>query len=168
MAEQNKTSNGSQSGTVKNFDQAMLEFQKLAVTAAKDGLNPHFKSTYATLEDVMDAAREANQFGLYFMQPLQLAQIGDTVVQVVQTEIYHAPTGEKRVSQCPVRSKDLTNPQAMGSGITYAKRYALQAAFGLPSEDDDANEASNPSKGPQGTKVQNIHEEKKTERKAAF
>jgi len=30
----------------------------------------------------------------------------------------------------------------MGSGITYAKRYGLQAAFGLPSEDDDGNAAS--------------------------
>lgn len=167
MAEQKKTSNGSQSGTVKNFDQAMLEFQKLAVAAAKDGENPHFKSTYATLEDVMDAAREANQFGLYFMQPLQLAQIGDTVVQVVQTEIYHAPTGEKRVSQCPVRSKDLTNPQAMGSGITYAKRYALQAAFGLPSEDDDGNEATKPN-APQNTMVQKLNEEKKAAKGGKF
>ena len=33
----------------------------------------------------------------------------------------------------------------MGSGITYAKRYGLQSMFGLPSEDDDGNEASRPS-----------------------
>ncbi len=152
----------------KNFNEAMLEFQKLAVSATKDGKNPHFKSNYSTLEEVMAAARQANQFGLYFMQPLQMIQIGEQVIQVVQTEITHAATNEPRISQCPVRSQDPTNPQKMGSGITYAKRYALQAAFGLPSEDDDANEASRPSNGPQGTKVQNIHEEKKTERKAAF
>ena len=30
----------------------------------------------------------------------------------------------------------------MGSGITYAKRYSLQAAMGLPSEDDDGNAAA--------------------------
>jgi hypothetical protein len=34
----------------------------------------------------------------------------------------------------------------MGSGITYAKRYGLQSALGLPSEDDDANDASKPSR----------------------
>jgi hypothetical protein len=39
----------------------------------------------------------------------------------------------------------------MGSGITYAKRYGLQAAFGLPSEDDDGNAASVSS--PKVTKV---------------
>jgi hypothetical protein len=29
--------------------------------------------------------------------------------------------------------------QALGSAITYAKRYSLQAIYGLPSEDDDGN-----------------------------
>ena len=33
----------------------------------------------------------------------------------------------------------------MGSGITYAKRFGLQSMLGLPSEDDDGNEASKPS-----------------------
>lgn len=126
----------------KNFDEAMLAFQKLAVSATKDGKNPHFKSKYSTLEEVMAAARQGNQFGLFFMQPLQMIQIGEQIVQVVETTITHAPTGEKRMGQCPVRSQDPTNPQKMGSGITYAKRYALQAAYGLPSEDDDGNAAS--------------------------
>ena len=35
-----------------------------------------------------------------------------------------------------------SDPQAMGSAITYAKRYALQAIYGLATEDDDANSAS--------------------------
>jgi hypothetical protein len=125
----------------KNFDEAMLAYQKLAVTATRDSKNPYFKNTYASLEEVMEAAREANQFGLFFAQPLQLIQLGDQIVQIVQTEITHAPTGEKRTSQCPVRVADTKNPQAMGSGITYAKRYSLQAAFALAT-DDDANEAA--------------------------
>ena len=29
--------------------------------------------------------------------------------------------------------------QALGSAITYAKRYSLQAIYGIPSEDDDGN-----------------------------
>ena len=44
-----------------------------------------------------------------------------------------------------IKVKDPTNPQAMGSGITYAKRYGLQAAFGIPSEEDDGNAASKPA-----------------------
>ena len=136
----------------KNFDEAMLAFQKLSIAAVKDSKNPYFKNSYASLEEVMDAARQANQFGLYFAQPLQMIALLDQVIQVVQTEITHAPTGEKRTSQCPVRVADPKNPQAMGSGITYAKRYSLQAAFGLAT-DDDANEASKAPKG----KVQHIN-----------
>lgn len=132
--------------TPASFDEAMLAYQMLAVAAGKDGKNPHFKNTYATLEAVIDAARQANQFGLYFMQPLDLITVGDTVVQVVKTVVTHAPTGEKRESLCPVRSTDNSNPQKMGSGITYAKRYSLQAAFGLPSEDDDGNKAAEETK----------------------
>ena len=128
----------------KTFDEAMLAYQMEAVTAKKNSKNPHFKNTYASLEAVIDAANEANKYGLYFMQPLDLVQMGETVVQVVKTIIIHAPSGEKRESLCPVRSKDNNDPQKMGSGITYAKRYALQSAFGLPSEDDDGNEASKP------------------------
>lgn len=129
-----------------NFDEAMLAFQKLSVGAVKSGKNPHFRSTYATLEAVIDAATQANQFGLYFTQPLDLIVLDGQIVQVVKTIITHAPTGEKRESLCPVRSKDNNDPQKMGSGITYAKRYALQSAFGLPSEDDDGNKAAEPVK----------------------
>ena len=126
----------------ENFDSAMLQYQQLAITASKDSQNPHFKNNYASLEAVIDAANQANQFGLYFMQPLDLIEIGDQIVQVVKTIITHAPTGEQRVSLCPVRTKDPSDPQKMGSGITYAKRYALQSALGLPSEDDDGEAAA--------------------------
>lgn len=129
----------------KSFDEAMLAFQMLSVGAVKKGKNPHFRSTYATLESVIEAASQANQFGLYFTQPLDLIQLGDQIVQVVKTIVVHAPTGEQRTSLCPVRSKDNQDPQKMGSGITYAKRYGLQSAFGLPSEDDDGNSASAPA-----------------------
>tara|TARA_R110002153_G_scaffold30298_4_gene92854 strand:+ start:240 stop:734 length:495 start_codon:yes stop_codon:yes gene_type:complete len=128
------------------FDKAMLAFQMLSVSAKKSGNNPHFRSTYATLEAVMEAATQANQFGLYFNQPLDLIVLEGNIIQVVNTTIVHAPTGEKRISPCPVRSKDNNDPQKMGSGITYAKRYGLQSAFGLPSEDDDGNAASTPTK----------------------
>ena len=131
-----------QAAAPANFDEAMLAFQKLQVSAVKSGKNPHFKSNYATLEEVIKAASQANEFGLYFTQPLDMIVLEGQIIQVVQTTIVHAPTGEKRVSPCPVRSKDPSDAQKMGSGITYAKRYGLQAAFALPSADDDGNEAS--------------------------
>jgi hypothetical protein len=41
----------------------------------------------------------------------------------------------------------------MGSGITYAKRYGLQSLFGLPSEDDDGNKATEEKKTNKKPKV---------------
>ena len=41
----------------------------------------------------------------------------------------------------PIRPKD-DSPQAMGSAITYARRYALSAIVGLAQVDDDGNAAS--------------------------
>lgn len=145
MAEKTQTTS---STPTKNFDEAMLAFQKLQVSAVKSGKNPHFKSNYATLEEVMKAASQANEFGLYYTQPLDMIVLEGQIIQVVQTTIVHTPTGEKRVSPCPVRSKDPSDPQKMGSGITYAKRYGLQSAFALPSEDDDGNDASKGSTKP--------------------
>ena len=148
---------------IEDFNGAMLAFQKLAVSATKEGKNPHFKSTYSTLEEVMAAARQANQFGLYFMQPLDLVTVGDQVVQIVRTEIVHAPTGETRTSMCPIRSKDNQDPQKMGSCITYAKRYSLQAAFGLPSEDDDGEAGAGRIRDTGDSKLAKLQEKKKKE-----
>ena len=148
---------------IESFDDAMLAFQKLAVSATKEGKNPHFKSTYSTLEEVMAAARQANQFGLYFMQPLDLITVGEQVVQIVRTEIVFAKNGDKRVSICPIRSKDNQDPQKMGSGITYAKRYSLQAAFGLPSEDDDGEAGAGRVRDTGDSKLAKLQEKKKKE-----
>lgn len=130
----------------QNLAQALLEFQKLAVKASKDSKNPHFKSNYASLEAVIDAANQATQFGICFTQEIDFEFNGDTGMTFVRTVLIHAPSGEQRVSRTPIRSKDPADPQKMGSGITYAKRYGLQSALGLPSEDDDANDASKPSR----------------------
>ena len=137
----------------KNMAEALLEFQKLAVSASKDSKNPHFKSSYASLEAVISAANEATQFGICFTQEIDFEFNGDTGMTFVRTVLIHAPSGEQRTSRTPIRSKDPADPQKMGSGITYAKRYGLQSALGLPSEDDDGNDASKAPKG----KVQHIN-----------
>ena len=133
-----------QTSIPKTMDEAMLEYQKLSVIASQDKKNPHFGNKYASLEAAIDAARYANQFGIYFEQPLDMIVLEGTIVQIVRTQIRHQPSGEMRESICPIRTKDPSDPQKMGSGITYAKRYSWLAAFGLPT-DDDANDAS---KGP--------------------
>ena len=117
---------------------AFISWHAAEVKASKDGKNPHFRSTYSTLEEVIAACRKAGQHGLTFTQ---LIDMDDNGRMFVKTIVMHV-NGDNLVSRTPIVAQDLTNPQKMGSGITYAKRYGLQSMLGLPSEDDDGNNAS--------------------------
>ena len=135
---------------VYNLASAMLAFQKLAVTAKKDGKNPHFRSNYSKLESVIEAVNQGNQFGLFFTQEIDYVYVShsDTKSEpIVVTTVRHEHDENTYVSKLPVILSDanMENPQKVGSAITYAKRYTLQAVYGLPSEDDDGNEASKPT-----------------------
>ena len=143
------TKNGTKS-KVYNLRSAMLEFQKLAVTAKKDGKNPHFRSNYSTLESVITAVNQGNQFGLFFTQEIDYVYVSHRETKsevVVVTTIRHVNDESTYVSKLPIILSDANyeNPQKIGSAITYAKRYTLQSVYGLPSEDDDGNEASKPT-----------------------
>ena len=135
---------------VYNLASAMLAFQKLAVTAKKDGKNPHFRSNYSKLESVIEAVNQGNRFGLFFTQEIDYVYVShrDTKSEpIVVTTVRHVNDDKTYVSKLPIiLSKDnMQNPQKVGSAVTYAKRYTLQAVYGLPSEDDDGNEASKPT-----------------------
>jgi hypothetical protein len=141
--------------TVKkhNIKTALLAFQKLAVTAKKDGKNPHFRSNYSTLESVIEAVKQGNQFGLFFTQEMTYDYIsnpdGDNIkpVPVVSTKVMHEHDDTVIESKLPIMlaQANMENPQKIGSAITYYKRYTLQSVYGLPSEDDDGNVASQPT-----------------------
>ena len=138
-----------------NLKTAMLEFQKLSISASKDGKNPHFKSNYATLEAVIEAVNQGNQFGLFFTQEIKFRDLYDsneelnqsTLYPIVRTTVHHVNDNNIFVSECPIllQPASLQNPQKLGAAITYLKRYTLQSVYGLPSEDDDGNLASKPS-----------------------
>ena len=130
---------------VHNLASAMLEFQKLSVTAKKDGKNPHFRSNYSKLESVIEAVNQGNQFGLFFTQEIEVKNYQRDIVVV--TTVRHTADDNTYVSKLPILLDEasMKNPQKIGSAITYAKRYTLQAVYGLPSEDDDGNEASKPT-----------------------
>ena len=124
--------------TTKNLATALIKFHDSGAAAKKGAANPFFKSKYASLEEVIETVRaEAGKVGLTFTQLVDF----DEHYIFVTTILMHE-SGESVTGRTPVLTKDNTDPQKMGSGITYAKRYGLQAAFGLPSEDDDGNAAS--------------------------
>ena len=128
---------------IPDIEHALVAWHKTLPSASKGGTNPHFRSNYSTLEEVIAVVETATEFGLTFTQLTDFAVIEGGVVEFVKTVILHE-SGDRLGGRTLIKAKDKSNPQQMGSGITYAKRYGLQAAFGIPSEDDDANSASTP------------------------
>ena len=107
--------------------------------ATKSAANPFFKSKYANLEEVIRVVKtafEAN--GLSFVQ----FPISGEGTAGVETIILHE-SGEFISNEFLLKCSK-ADPQGMGSAITYARRYGLQSACGIPSEDDDGNAASAP------------------------
>lgn len=104
----------------------------------RDAKNPHFKNSYATLEAVTDTIRpHMQEAGLVWLQSPGV--IRDGAIEVT-TLIAHAESGEKHqfTMEMPMAKRD---PQGAGSALTYAMRYSLMAALGLPPTDDDAETA---------------------------
>lgn len=121
-----------------NLDKALFKLQGILRGVKKDSKNPHFKNSYASLEQVTDTIRpHMQELGLYFRQ--YPGRIVDSSIQV-STEIVHAESGEvfSFCMEMPLAKRD---PQGAGSAMTYAMRYSLMAALGLPPTDDDAETA---------------------------
>jgi hypothetical protein len=106
--------------------------------AAKDKLNPHFKSKYADIGSVIDAIKPV--LARHNMAFYQRPQPSDNGV-LVQTLLRHANGGEVDLGTLyvPANKQDA---QGFGSALTYARRYALMTAFGVPAEDDDGTAAA--------------------------
>jgi hypothetical protein len=123
---------------MKALSQALVKAQAAMNHAAKDAKNPHFKSAYSSLASVIDAVRPAlSSNGLAFVQKLHSADGG----VAVETVLIHE-SGEEMsfgVLFIPATKQDA---QGFGSAISYGKRYGLQAALGIASEDDDGQAAS--------------------------
>jgi hypothetical protein len=128
------------SDSIENLALSLHKAQSEMAGATKGAKNPFFKSTYANLEEVIKVVKEAfSTNGLSFVQfPIS----GDGTAGV-ETIILHE-SGEFISNEFLLKCAK-TDPQGMGSAITYARRYGLQSACGIPSEDDDGNEASKPA-----------------------
>jgi hypothetical protein len=122
--------------------------------AKKNAANPHFKSKYADIGAVIDAIRPIADHGLWFRQVSHDSENG-----VCVETFYIHDSGELSAGRVfvPASKRDA---QGFGSAQTYARRYGLQLAFGLSTEDDDGNAAS---KAPPKQEPALITDEQRTE-----
>lgn len=129
------------SDSISELAKAFAKTQQELKQPLKDAENPFFKSAYVPLENVAESITEAaTKNGLSFSQEPSF----DDGMVTVTTLVMHS-SGEW-IEYAPLKMKPVKNdPQAFGSAITYAKRYALSAIFGITSDkDDDGNEAIQP------------------------
>lgn len=104
--------------------------------------------SYADLADVLGAVRPV--LAAHHLAVLQAPCVVDGVLGV-RTTLLHA-SGESVSEVLPIGQVD--DPQALGSAITYARRYALIALLGLATEDDDDAQAAMPAQAARGGGVQ--------------
>ena len=106
--------------------------------AKKNANNPHFKSKYADLGSVINALEPIKDHGLWFIQISKERDNG----ACFETVIIHGPSNSQMSMGETFVPADRANAQGFGSAQTYARRYGLLSAFGLATEDDDGNAAS--------------------------
>lgn len=131
-----------QSETIGKLAAALVKAQREMPGAQLDSKNPFFSSTYASLTSVWLACRKAlTDNDLCIIQTT--AEADDPQVIVVTT-LAHS-SGEWISGHLAMTAKKASDPQAIGSAITYARRYALAAMVGISPADDDGNAASEPT-----------------------
>lgn len=120
------------------FDEILPALHKARsqfVKVKKDRQNTHLKNKYATLDSVLDAITPAlTDNDLMIMQDMRESD-GAARIKVETTVMHVSGQWVKYYAELPIVKND---PQGVGSAFTYARRYALAAAFGLSQADDDA------------------------------
>lgn len=132
------------SETIGKISEALAKAQGVLKNPAKDAVNPHFRSNYATLDTGLNIVREAlSRHSIAFIQATRV----DGDMLYLDTRLSHV-SGEWIEGEYPV-SKTSDKPQIIGSAMTYAKRYALFSFVGIAGEDDDdGNEANKTANSP--------------------
>lgn len=137
------------SNTIGELAKALAVFHLKVDTVKKDAKNPFFKSSYASLSNIIEAINDPLiEAGLSYSQ----FPDGDNGLTTI---LMHGDSGEfieATYSMRPVKD----DPQGRGSVITYQRRYALAAILGLNiDEDDDGNTATFGGKTPQDAEDNN-------------
>ena len=120
-----------------NIYKKLLAFQKLGISVKKDGKNPHFKSNYATLNEVLDKVKKPlNDLGI-----LVVFNPGENGLETILHD-----TETNTFIRSFMMYTNCDTPQKVLSCNTYYRRGSLVSLLGLEDEDDDGNTASEPVK----------------------
>ena len=119
-----------------NIHKKLLQFQKMNISVMKDGNNPHFKSKYATLNEVLDKVKKP-------LNDLGVVIIFEPNIEGLQTILHCVDSGTEVKGF--MKYVDCGNAQKLLACNTYYRRGTLVSLLGLEDEDDDGNKASVPT-----------------------
>ena len=135
------------------LSEALAIFQSQVKAADKNGKAKFPQPrTYSLLEDVLKALQPATELGISHTQTFDYLPLEDgKTLTVLITTLYFK--NEKLESKLPLRELSGNNVyHDLGIAITYSRRYALAAAYGIGSEhDDDAVALTQPPAKEKGT-----------------
>jgi hypothetical protein len=125
---------------INELAKALAQVQAQITPAQFDSVNPYYKSKYASLGSVIEAAKILAEYGLSYSQ----MPINDGWFAGVENILMHESgqwISEKFMMPLDTDSK---NPiQEAGKAITYARRYGLSSMLGIYSDEDtDGNSRS--------------------------
>jgi hypothetical protein len=112
---------------------ALVAAYKTIGGVVKGAANPFFKSKYADLTSIIELVKAPLEAqGIIVLQPIKVGEDGKAFLE---TRLLHS-SGEFISSFMPldVSGKE----QALGSRISYFRRYQLQSLLSIPAIDDDA------------------------------
>ncbi len=120
---------------------AIWKLQGEIETVRKNGENPHFRSKYATLDEIWESIRKSvNKAGLIVFCTIE----ADGGERTLTTHIAEVKSGEEIACSFPLAVNGSASPQALGSALTYARRYTLSTLLQIVTGDgaDDDGEAA--------------------------
>jgi hypothetical protein len=125
------------SPSIQNLTQGLAKFHAMVGRISKDAKNPFFKSNYASLPHIITEVSEPlEKAGLILSQ----FPNGDGLT----TMLIHADSGEFISATYTLQVVRQNDPQAQGSAISYARRYAITSVLNLAISDDDGEAAMRP------------------------
>jgi hypothetical protein len=146
------------SESIDALAKALAAAQAEIENATKGSINPHFRSKYADLAEVLNTTRPIlSKHGLSIVQ---MPGFEDGKVSVETVLMHESGQWLSNTLLGPCVKMD---PQGVGSAITYYRRYSLAAFAGIAQEDDDANLASQPNPNSEQLQYINKTQQKRLE-----
>jgi len=131
----------------ENIFKAIILCKNLSRNPKKTSSNPYFRSRYADLSEVLDCLSEPLEMsklaisqhpsvngGVLSIETLVIHESGEWMSSVISCEINKVLRENGQIE---------TDPQRIGSLISYLRRYSIASIFCLAQEDDDAESINN-------------------------